>query len=537
MKRLIKLTLLIVIIFSVSLGNLSAQKADKKLLDWYNKDLKSDKAFGVSTEKAYKKLLKGKTPQTVVVAVIDGGTDINHEDLQGVIWTNPGEIAGNGIDDDHNGYIDDIHGWNFIGNAKGENVNQDNLELTRLYRKLDAKYAKADPVALMNDPEFKFYKEIKSKYQSKYKSLKMQYPKFVEMNNKFIAADSVIAIFLKKKDYTLKEVKAIKSDDKLISESAAYLKLWLERGVNLESMKAFTEQTSNQYNYQYNVDFDPRSIIGDNYEVNSSPYYGNNDVAGPNAFHGTFVAGNIGAIRNNGKGANGVAGNVKLMIVRVVPDGDERDKDVANGILYAINNGAKVINMSFGKSYSPQKRFVDSVLRIANTKDVVLVHAAGNDGENNDLVTNYPENRDNNNIVICKSWITVGANSMKKGKDLPAGFSNYGKQNVDVFAPGVDLWGPEPGNKYGSASGTSMASPVVAGVAAVLRGYFPELTAVEIRDIIIKSAVKYEGEVNCPNATGENSVKPFSELSVSGGVANLYNAVLMAEELVKSKKK
>jgi subtilisin family serine protease len=242
-------------------------------------------------------------------------------------------------------------------------------------------------------------------------------------------------------------------------------------------------------------------------------------------------------VRKNGKGADGVANCVQMMVVRVVPDGDERDKDVANGILYAINNGAKVINMSFGKAYSPQKKFVDSVLRIANTKDVVLVHAAGNDAENNDVVANFPENRDQNNKPICNNWITVGASSMKKGKELPARFSNYGKQNVDVFAPGVELWGLEPFNKYGSASGTSMASPVVAGIVSVLRGYFPELTPVEIREIIIKSAVKYDGEVKCPGKSEKDPLVPFSELSVSGGVANLYNAVKMAQEVVNAKKK
>jgi subtilisin family serine protease len=537
MKKLFKLTLIIGMIFFISSGNLSAQKKDKKLTDWYNKDLKSDKAFGISTEKAYKKLLKGKTPQTVVVAVIDGGTDVNHEDLQGVIWTNPGEIAGNGIDDDKNGYIDDVHGWNFIGNAKGENVNQDNLELTRIYRKYNAKFADADPKVLGDNAEYKYYKQIKSKYDSKYKGVKAQYPKFVEISNSMHVADSIIVKFFGKKEYTVKELKEIKSEDKLILSSAATLKTWMERGVGAEELKGYVDQLGSQFNYQLNVDFDPRTIIGDNYEVNSSPYYGNNDVAGPNAFHGTFVAGNIGAVRNNGKGANGVAGNVKMMIVRVVPDGDERDKDVANGILYAINNGAKVINMSFGKSYSPQKRFVDSVLRIANAKDVVLIHAAGNDAENNDVVTNYPENRDDNNKVICNSWITVGASSIKKGEELAASFSNYGKLNVDVFAPGVDLYGLKPGNGYEYSSGTSMASPVVAGLAAVIRGYFPELTAVEVRDIIIKSAVKYDKEVKVLNANGEMKPIAFSEICVSGGIANLYTAVLMAQEVVKAKKK
>ncbi len=534
MKKLI--TLILILSF---VGGLTAQnkKPKKQPLNWYNKDLKSDKIYGVSTEKTYKELLKGKTPTTVVVAIIDGGTDINHEDLQGVIWTNKGEIAGNGIDDDHNGYIDDVHGWNFIGGKDGKSVKEDNLEITRLYRKLSAKYADADTTSLSDNKDYKQFKELKAKYLEKYESAKKQYPKFSKIADKVHVSDSIIAAYLHKKDYTAKDLKKIKSDDPLIKSSKENLTYWVRMGVKAADLVGYKEQLKAQAEYQYNVDFDPRGIVGDNYEVNSSPYYGNNDVVGPTPFHGTFVAGNVGAVRGNKKGADGVANCVQMMIVRVVPDGDERDKDVANGILYAINNGAKVINMSFGKAYSPQKSFVDSVLRIANSKDVVLVHAAGNDAENNDVVTNYPENRDANNQVICNSYITVGASSMLQGEELPGAFSNYGKTMVDVFAPGVELNGLEPDNKYGHASGTSMASPVVAGIAAVIRGYFPELTAAEVRDIIVKSASKYSEMVKVPGESEEAVKKSFSELSVSGGVANLYNAVMMAQEMVASKKK
>ncbi|MEI6852961.1 MAG: S8 family serine peptidase [Bacteroidota bacterium] len=534
MKKLLTLILVLALV-----GGLGAQnkKTNSKQLNWYNKDLKSDKVYGISTEKAYKELLKGKNPVPVVVAIIDGGTDINHEDLQGVIWTNKGEIAGNGIDDDHNGYIDDVHGWNFIGGKDGKSVKEDNLEITRQYRKLSAKYKDVDPKTMDGNADYKQFLDLKAKYLEKAEAAQKQYPKFCKIADKVHASDSIIVAFLHKKDYTAKDLKKIKSKDALILSSRDNLTYWVGMGVKADDLVGYKDQLKAEAEYQYNVDFDPRGIVGDNYEVNSSPYYGNNDVVGPTPSHGTFVAGNVGAVRGNKKGADGVANCVQMMIVRVVPDGDERDKDVANGILYAINNGAKVINMSFGKSYSPQKKFVDSVLRIANTKDVVLVHAAGNDAENNDVVTNYPENRDAQNQKLCNSWITVGASSMNAGKDLVAPFSNYGKQNVDVFAPGLDLNGLEPGNKYGNASGTSMASPVVAGLAAVIRGYFPELTAAEVCDIIIKSASKFSEDVKCPGQSEEAVMKNFSDLSVSGGVANLYNAVLMAQEMVAAKKK
>lgn len=514
--------------------NLNAQ--DKKQLDWYNKDLKKDKIFGVSTEKAYQELLKNKKPQTVIVAVIDGGTDVNHEDLQGMIWTNPGEIAGNGIDDDKNGYIDDIHGWNFIGGSDGQNVAADNLELTRLYKELNEKYGNADSKKMEGNPEFKLYFKIKQNFLSKYNNAKRTYMQIGDMTDKAMKSDSIIRVFLKKDHYTIKEIKKVKTSDIDVSSAVNNILYWNKQNVSIDDLKDYKKQVESEYLYQYNVDFDPRSIVGDNYKDNSNPYYGNNDVVGPRPSHGTFVAGNIAAVRKNGKGADGVAANVQLMIIRVVPDGDERDKDVANGILYAMNNGAKVINMSFGKLYSPQKHFVDSVVRLAESKDVLLVHAAGNDAENNDVVIHYPENLDKDNKPLTGNWLSVGASTMKADKNLPARFSNYGAKSVDVFAPGHDLWGLEPQNKYGSASGTSMAAPVVSGVASVIRSYYPELSATQVREIIVKSVTKFDKEVLLPNETGVLKLVPFSSLSVSGGIVNLYQALLMAEEMVNSKK-
>jgi subtilisin family serine protease len=338
-----------------------------------------------------------------------------------------------------------------------------------------------------------------------------------------------------KKEYNLKDLKKIKTDDKQLFSSVEYLKTWMALGLYPADASAYFEQLSGEYNYQYNLDFDPRYIVGDNWEENPTPYYGNNDVAGPSPGHGTFVAGCVGAERNNGIGVNGVAGNVRLMIVRVVPDGDERDKDVANAIKYAVNNGAKVVNMSFGKAYSPQKSFVDEALKLAESKDVLLVHASGNDGVNNDIITHYPENIDDNGTKLVNCWLTVGASSVKAGEDLAADFSNYGKKTVDVFAPGVDVWGLKPGNGYEAASGTSMACPVVSGLAAVIRGYFPKLNAAEVRDIIIKSCVRFDEEVNCPSESETRSKINFTELSVGGGVVNLYRAVQLADELMKTK--
>jgi len=523
---------LLLILFSTSFAQ---SKADKKLLNWYNKDLTKDKLFGVSTEKAYKELLKNKESKTVIVAVIDGGTDINHEDLKGNIWTNEDEIPGNGIDDDKNGYVDDIHGWNFIGNAKGENVDQDNLEVTRMYKELNPKYKDIDESSAVDKKEFELYQKVKEVYDEKSQESKANLG-MAQSGKELKVADSIVKAYLKKQDYSMKELKKLNKAPSPVAESAEKLMVWQMFGVSADDLIAYGEEVNNELTYQYNLDFDGRIIVGDDYKDNSNRFYGNNDVIGPESAHGTFVAGEIGAVRNNGKGVDGIVSDVKLMIVRVVPNGDERDKDVANGIRYAIENGAKVINMSFGKAFSPQKKFVDEVLPLADKYDVLLVHAAGNDAENNDVVDNYPTNTGADGKPITQNWLTVGASSMKVDDNLVADFSNYGAKTVEIFAPGVDLWGTKPGNRYGSFSGTSMASPVVAGVAAVIRSYYPQLSAAEVKEVIMKSVTKVDQMVQKPTETGRGDRVNFSTLSVTGGVVNLYNALLAAEQIAAAKK-
>jgi subtilisin family serine protease len=527
MKRIV----LIFLVLLISLGASAQKKGKNPLMNWYNKDLTKDKTFGVSTEKAYKELLSGKTAKPVIVAIIDGGTDINHEDLKNVLWVNEDEIPGNGIDDDKNGYIDDVNGWNFIGNADGRNVQQDNLEALRVVRLYRDKYANGGSES---DPVYQMYKKAKAKVDEE-GGENPQLAAFKTLEAKYRKADSIVRLTLKKDEYTVKDLGKIKSSDTKVSTAVSTCTYWLNQGVKYSDIKAGVDYYESNAKYRYNFDFDPRSIVGDDWTNNSNRYYGNNDVCGPDAFHGTFVAGCVGAERGNKIGVDGVAGNVRLMIVRVVPDGDERDKDVANGIRYAIENGAKVINMSFGKSFSPQKQFVDEVLPLADKYDVLMVHAAGNDASDNDVEINYPENLDSKGNRLTQNWITVGASSSTAGADLPANFSNYGKKNVDLFAPGVDIWGLEPGNKYGSASGTSMASPIAAGVAAVIRSYYPELTAAEVKEAMMKSVTPYDAEVNKPGGDKNSKVK-FSDLSVSGGVVNLYNALKAAEEIAKNKK-
>ena len=499
--------------------------------NWFNLDLAKDGVNGVSTEQAYKTILAGKKSQMVIVAVIDSGVDYMHEDLQDVMWVNPGETPGNGIDDDKNGYIDDVHGWNFIGGKKG-NVEQDALELTRELKRLTPKYANTTAGSVSDKKEFAYYTKLKTAFDEKRGELEQQVgfvKSYFDKIETGLAKAKSMGLTIKSKD----DLKKLEATDK---ESADALAKALDRGMDLADVdsakKEAMEYFDGQLNYNYNLDFDPRSIVGDNYADVNEKYYGNNDCKGPDASHGTHVAGIIAASRNNGKGMNGVADNVRIMSVRCVPDGDERDKDVANAIMYAVDNGASIINMSFGKGYSPNKAKVDEAVKYALKHDVLLVHAAGNDSENNDTDPNFPNDGFAKKGLFkpktAKNWLEIGALNWKPGLNRTAKFSNYGKKNVDTFSPGVAIYSTTPENTYSSYQGTSMASPCAAGVAAALRSRFPDLSATQVKDVLISSNVPQTGKVYKPGTTEEVEL---SEISVGGGTVNLYTASVAASKM------
>ena len=509
--------------------------------NWFNLDNATDNYPGMSTEKAYNTILKDKKSVPVIVAVIDGGVDYNHEDLKDIMWHNPKEIPGNNIDDDRNGYIDDVYGWNFIGGKDGKNVHQDNLEITRIVRAKKAKFSNVDPAKLSgkDKKEYDEYKKMEADVMKEKDAADKTLSLYTEMQSKLIAADKKLKSYLGKEEITQEQLDLIKKTDSPDLKEAIGIKSnALKNGFTADDLQGAIDYFKSKAEYQYNLDFDPRNIVGDKYNKIDERYYGNPDIKGPDAFHGTHVSGIIAGQRNNNKGIDGVANNVRIMGVRCVPDGDERDKDVANSIRYAVDNGAKVINMSFGKAYKWDKKAVDEAVKYAASKDVLLVHAAGNDSKNNDTENNYPNDKFEKAGFLksktAKNWIEVGALSYKTGENAVAGFSNYGKKNVDVFAPGVQIYSTTPDNKYGNAQGTSMASPMVAGVAALLRSYFPELTAVQVKDIIMKSAVKNTSKVKRP---GNKALVPFSDLSVSGGTVNVYNAVELAAKTKGKNKK
>lgn len=503
--------------------------------DWFLRDPEQDSLQGVSAERAYQTVLKDQPSRSVIVAVIDSGIDIDHEDLKSVIWVNEKEIPNNNIDDDKNGYIDDVHGWNFIGGKEG-NVDADTYELTREYIRLKIKYENMDASKLSKKQkqEFESYVQIKEKFETLKAKNEQQYKLYASMYKSITFSIDTLKAMLHVDKITPDDLKKFEtSDPGLLFAKGFLLSMYRNMGddADLDEYLVELKEAVDYYGvivkYGYNENFDSRLIVGDDITNLQERNYGNNDVEGPDPKHGTHVAGIIAADRKNNLGVKGIADNVKIMVVRAVPNGDERDKDVANAIIYAVDNGAKVINMSFGKSFSPQKEVVDKAVRYAEQKGVLLIHAAGNDAEDIDSKKNYPT-RFYTDGKEAKNWIEVGASSAGNDEEFVGSFSNYGKKMVSLFAPGVQIYSTIPNNKYENMDGTSMASPSTTGVAALLMSYFPELTAIEVKDILMRSTRKFDNlKVQRP---GGGKVE-FSQLSASGGLVNAYEAVKMAQSM------
>jgi subtilisin family serine protease len=516
--------------------------------NWQALDPSTDKVLGISLQKAYDYLIsKNKKATPIIVAVLDSGIDTTHEDLKNILWTNTKEIPGNGIDDDKNGYIDDVHGWNFLGGKNGQSVKRAPDERSRIYHKYKAKFLNAvvDTNTLSAADKILYKTWKKTETELNFSDEEKDQLKYVEM----------LASAFKKHDKVLKQEMNVVSYNRetlttyiptsIIGKEAKLGLLSLHRLMQLDEgeLNTYTIAQMDEYIEGKNAAFgakeklpnDERAlIVRDNYYNFSDAYYGNNDIMGPTPNHGTHVSGIIAASRNNGTGIDGVADAVKIMMVRVVPDGDEYDKDVALAIKYAVDNGAKIINMSFGKAYSPEKHWVDSAVAYAEQKDVLLVHSAGNENYNLDSVTVFP----NANLAAFKknasSFITVGASSdtLITDGNIAADFSNYGKQNVDLFAPGVKIYSTLPGgNSYGNQDGTSMAAPIVTGVAALLRTYYPSLTAKQVKTILEKTVFTPTATAPCLQPGNSSIVVPFNTLSKTGGIVNAYNAVVQANSM------
>ncbi len=484
--------------------------------NWGHLDLVKDTIPGMSVDKAYSEIIKNKKGETVIVAVIDSGIDIEHEDLDGVLWTNTDEIPGNGIDDDKNGYVDDIHGWNFLGDAYDEQ-----LEFVRVIVKGDK-----------NDPQ---YEAAVAEYEEKHQEALANKQRYDQIYQMVKSSDETIATHLGKKEYTKEEVAAIDTDKADVKQAAAMLQNMYANGFDnstaaLKAIKEGVEYFTDQLNVNLSKELKGRKT-GDNPDDLSDVGYGNANVmpSEKSESHGTHVAGIILAERNNGLGANGVANNAQLMSLRAVPNGDEYDKDIALAIRYAVDNGAHIINGSFGKYYSPHSDWVRDAIKYASDNDVLFINAAGNEGIDIDTKDVFPNDAIGTGPEVSKTFITVGALEPKYGSNMVAGFSNYGKINVDVFAPGAKVYSTTPENEYDTKGGTSMAAPAVAGVAALIRSYYPKLSAEQVKQVIVDSGIAVKTKVVVGGEASD--VRPFGDLTKSAKMVNAYNALIVASQM------
>lgn len=523
--------LLIAAAFYAGYATIAAQTAtpqnDKDQKTWYHKDYAATKVYGVNTENAYKFLeSKGLKPKPVVVAVLDSGVEVDHPGLVKNMWKNPNEIPNNGIDDDGNGYVDDVYGWNFLGGKNGD-IDVDNMEVTRVVKKYQSVFEGADSTKNKENQakmpeEFAMYMKSKDIFTKKSQEAKQSVQLYTMISNaipdmvkllgdKTLTKENLATLkpANQQEAMAMQVLSQVANDPQVAGKSATEVETYM-KGQMKEALDYFTPQAEKGYN----LDFDPRKeIVGDNYEDYSEKKYGNNHYEGPDAKHGTHVAGIIAGLPNGSEPQYGVASKVaKIMTVRAVPDGDERDKDVANAVRYAVDNGAKILNMSFGKPVSPGKNVVWEAFKYAESKGVLLVKAAGN--ENEDIAehqyfpTNFKSATDEKPFI--NNMIVVGSNTNDAGA-LKSGFSNYNKKMVDVFAPGSEIYSTVPDGKYEYLQGTSMASPVVAGASAVLLAYMPNLKPEQIIESLVKT-------------TNANATNGFDNLSRSAGVIDVAKA-------------
>ncbi|RDK88463.1 S8 family peptidase [Marinirhabdus gelatinilytica] len=509
---------------------------DVQYKNWAAADLVADTIPGMSVDRAYDEIIKNQKGETVIVGVIDSGIDIEHEDLTNVIWTNEDEIPNNGKDDDKNGYVDDVHGWNFLGNIVAEN-----MEYVRIIKKLKPKYeGKTEAsISAADRAEFDLYKKALAEYEKERQQAMAQATQYTQILAQVKPAHNAMTQKFGKEDYTKEDLAGISNPTPPEQQQIAMLTQMLSFGDSvpavMKELKGGIEYFEGRLDSHFNMDKNFRAEnLGDDPDDNSTKYYGNNDVDGPDpdeedARHGTHVAGIIAGERNNEIGLDGVANNVKIMVLRAVPDGDEYDKDIANAIRYAADNGAKVINTSFGKYYSTHPEWVMDAIKYAEKKDVLIVNAAGNEGLNLDETMVYPNDQNKTGPEYANNVLTVGALNYDYGEGLVANFSNYGKSNVDVFAPGVKIWSTVQKDNYEYLQGTSMAAPAVAGVAAVIRSMYPKLSASQVKQVIMDSGLASKSNVILGGDA--SNTDNFQNISKSGKMVNLYNALIMASKM------
>ncbi|MBW1297802.1 S8 family serine peptidase [Aquimarina litoralis] len=546
MTKIIKLLLLAVLLYQCQLvaqiNQISKPLSREQLKTWWHKDLDKDSIPGVSLEKAYKEILANKIGQEIIVAVVDTKLDIHHEDLKNQIWINSNEIPNNGIDDDKNGYVDDIHGWNYLGNTEGEEIVYSNYEVIRIIRKYKPLFEgkTLEEVAIADQEKFKLYQKAliqhtalvlrKTKEKNSWKEVADLYPK----------VQNDLAKFFPDKKYSISKLDSLSKvyeKDNSLSYSLNYMKYCLLENIDVSFFEEQVTRIDQQLVTAVSLDYDDRNITKDNPEDINDIGYGNPQVWNDSIpfQHAILVSGILAADRSNNLGIKGVSDQIKIMSLCVASSGgDEHDKDMALAIRYAVDHGAKVINMSFGKENSLHRNWVDQALKYAEQKDVVVVVSAGNEGEElNASYIHYPTNYDEQGNIFLNNFISVGASTHFNDKRLFSSFSNYSNKYVDIFAPGSEMYSTEHNNSYGFGDGTSYSAPIVSGIAALIRSHYPTLTAKQVKQIILDSGTSYEVEVSIKDADGSKKSVPFSELSKSGKIVNAYNALVLAEKMAK----
>ena len=514
--------------------------ADQELQTWQYKDIETDTIPGISLDRAYTYVLKRqKAKDDVIVAIIDSGTDIYHDDMEGHIWTNDDETNGNKTDDDGNGYIDDIHGWNFIGNTSGENLLYANLELARIIRKYKAQFNDKPEEEISSDEldTYQKYKRLLEEYNEELEDIKNHQKRANSLVERLEQAQKFVNGKLGKKSHTLEELEKIVAQDSMEEKHLAFIKNLIANDLIPQDYYNYRESNNNRFNYNMNLNYDDRQIVGDDpYNINDVNY-GNNDIVGfpEKETHSTRVCGMITSYHSPDRKGNGFSDRIKIMPLRVSPRGSAYDKDVALAIRYAADNGAKVINMSFGKDHFTHKEWVLDAIKYANKKNVLIVTSAGNSRLNIDDKEVYLDDTEiNNTDETVNNFIKVGASTHTLDKNLVSSISNYGKLKVDIFAPGAGIYTIWPNSENRSDRGTSLSSALVAGIAALIWVYYPKLSAAEVKDIILQSGTSYDIMVSVPG-TKDKEQKPFSEFSKSGKIVNVYNALLMAEQVARKK--
>ena len=503
--------------------------------NWHQMDLTTDGFYGISLNQAYQ-FLKGKKSKTVIVTTIDSGIDTTQTDLKTILWVNPKEIPGNGIDDDQDGLIDDVHGWDFLGGKDGKIDYTETSEEVRQYFKLKSKYAALTTAPAGESKQYAFWLSVKANYDSTFNKAQSEMKELTTEVNVLSATNYYIKRELKlQSDQTFnkKDLDRITTANDTIAQSkTVWQSVFSQIGdstTNAKVLKDLTEYYARQNN-TISPDLDSRArIVGDDPDIQDGKPYGNNILKSPDASHGTGVAGLIGAVRGNGYGIDGVADNVRIMSVKAVPNGDEYDKDISNAIRYAVDHGARVVNMSFGKKISPHKVWVDDAFKYAASKDVLLVMASGNDNQDVDAKPEFPSDTYLDGTTT-DNVINVGASGPRKGEKLAAAFSNYGKVNVDIFSPGVKVTSIDEDAEFNTADGTSFSSPIVAGIAALIMEYYPELSARQVKQAILASANSLKGTMVIKPGTKDEKVD-FSTLSKTGGIVNALKALQVASKM------